>query len=64
MIRVRFPVWKQAKWLHPQVASYLIGPRKGRFNNDGTVNDMPGHSVPLAALGGSILLVCFLGPML
>ena len=43
-----------------QIACYIIGPRKGRFNSDGTVNEMPGHSVPLAALGGSLLLVCFL----
>jgi len=42
------------------VSCYIIGPRKGRFNSDGTANDMPGHSVPLAALGGGILLVCFL----
>jgi len=42
------------------VACYIIGPRKGRFNLDGTANDIPGHSVPLAALGGGILLVCFL----
>ncbi len=42
------------------MACYIIGPRKGRFNLDGTANDIPGHSVPLAALGGGILLVCFL----
>jgi Amt family ammonium transporter len=42
------------------VSCIAIRPRKGRFNSDGTINEMPGHSVPLAALGGGILLACFL----
>ena len=32
----------------------------GRFDNNGKVIDMPGHSVPMAALGGFILLFGFL----
>ena len=42
------------------VAAYLIGPRLGRFTKDGKPIDMPGHSVPLAGLGGFILLFGFL----
>ena len=42
------------------VACAFIGPRKGRFTNQGDPIDMPGHSVPLAALGGFILLFGFL----
>jgi len=42
------------------VACAFIGPRKGRFTNTGQPIDMPGHSVPLAALGGFILLFGFL----
>ena len=42
------------------VACAFIGPRKRRFTNAGKPIDMPGHSVPLAALGGFILLFGFL----
>ncbi len=42
------------------VATFLIGPRQGRFDKDGKPCDMPGHSVPLAGLGGFILLFGFL----
>ena len=31
-----------------------------RFKDDGKVNDIPGHSVPLAGLGGFILIFGFL----
>ena len=31
-----------------------------RFSDDGSVSDLPGHSVPLAGLGGFILLFGFL----
>ena len=37
-----------------------MGPRLGRFTKDGRPIPMPGHSVPLAALGGFILLFGFL----
>jgi Amt family ammonium transporter len=33
----------------------LIGPRKGKFGKDGKVNAIPGHNMPLAALGVFIL---------
>ena len=42
------------------VGCILIGPRLGRFDEDGKPLSMPGHSVPLAALGGFILLFGFL----
>jgi Amt family ammonium transporter len=33
----------------------LIGPRKGKYGKDGRVNVIPGHNMPLAALGVFIL---------
>ena len=42
------------------VACGIIGPRIGRFSADGTIQDLPGHSVPFTALGGFILLFGFL----
>ena len=42
------------------VGCAIIKPRMGRFDNNGKVIDMPGHSVPMAALGGFILLFGFL----
>merc|ERR1719402_541668 len=42
------------------VGCYFMGARKGRFNKQGNPIDMPGHSVPLAALGGFILIFGFL----
>lgn len=37
------------------VASYLVGPRTGRFNEDGTVNTLPQQSVVLQTLGTLII---------
>ena len=42
------------------VGCYFVGPRKGRFTDDGKPAQMAGHSVPLSALGGFILLFGFL----
>ena len=39
---------------------YFMGARRGRFNKKGEPIDMPGHSVPLAGLGGFILIFGFL----
>ncbi len=36
-------------------AAWIIGPRLGRFEDDGTANVIPGHSVTFAALGTLIL---------
>ena len=36
-------------------AAYIIGPRMDRFNPDGSVNVIPGHSLTFAALGTLIL---------
>merc|ERR1719336_3136216 len=37
-----------------------MGPRRGRFNKRGEPLEMPGHSIPLAGLGGFILIFGFL----
>ncbi len=37
----------------------LMGPRIGRFDKNGRAVPMPGHSVPLSALGGLILVFGF-----
>lgn len=37
------------------VGAWLVGPRIGRYNSDGSVNPMPGHNVPFAALGTLVL---------
>ncbi|XP_078492621.1 ammonium transporter 2 [Ciona intestinalis] len=42
------------------VGAIILGPRIGRFNKDGSVNDLPGHTVTVAALGGFILFVGFM----
>lgn len=42
------------------VGCYFIKPRRGRFTTTGNPIDMPGHSVPLAGLGGFILIFGFL----
>mmetsp|Transcript_31004 Transcript_31004/g.52394 ORF Transcript_31004/g.52394 Transcript_31004/m.52394 type:complete len:504 (-) Transcript_31004:328-1839(-) len=43
------------------VAAIALGPRKGRFNPDGTVNPVPAHSVPMMLLGTIILWVGWYG---
>merc|ERR1719334_1926763 len=40
-------------------AALFLGPRIGRFDEKGRVQDIKGHSVPLAALGGFILFFGF-----
>ena len=42
------------------VGCIFIGRRKGRFNEDGSVVDIPGHSVPITFIGGFSLLFGFL----
>ena len=36
-------------------AAWVIGPRLGRFNDDGSVNVIPGHSLTFAVLGTLVL---------
>ena len=38
-------------------AAYVVGPRLGRFNDDGSANVIPGHSITFAVLG--TLILCF-----
>ena len=42
-------------------AAYLLGPRIGKFNKDGSSNTIPGHSLTLAALGVFILWMGWFG---
>lgn len=37
------------------VGAKMIGPRIGKYNEDGSVNAIPGHSIPLGALGVFLL---------
>ncbi|MEX2599054.1 MAG: ammonium transporter [Dehalococcoidia bacterium] len=39
----------------------LVGPRLGRFNPDGSVNDMPGHNVTFVVIGTFILFFGWFG---
>lgn len=39
----------------------ILGPRIGKYNEDGTVNAIPGHNIPLGALGVFILWFCWFG---
>ncbi len=43
------------------VAAIMLGPRRGKFNADGSVNALPGHSMPLGFLGVMILWVGWYG---
>ncbi len=36
-------------------AAYVVGPRLGRYNEDGSVNVIPGHSMTFAVLGTLVL---------
>lgn len=39
----------------------LLGPRIGKYRSDGTQHAIPGHSIPLATLGGFILWLGWFG---
>jgi Amt family ammonium transporter len=41
--------------------SLVIGPRIGKFRRDGTVGIMPGHNLPMAAIGTGILAFGWFG---
>lgn len=39
----------------------VIGPRRGKFNKDGTPNAIPGHNIPMAFIGAFILAFGWFG---
>lgn len=43
------------------VGAKTLGPRIGKYNKDGSVNAIPGHNLPIAALGVFILWFCWFG---
>lgn len=43
------------------VGAKIVGPRIGKYNEDGTANAIPGHNIPLGALGVFILWFCWFG---
>ena len=40
---------------------HVLGPRKGKYNSDGSSNPMPGSNIPMAALGAWILWLGWFG---
>lgn len=43
------------------VGAYMVGPRTGKFNADGTANPIPGHNLPMAFLGTFLLAFGWFG---
>jgi Amt family ammonium transporter len=43
------------------VGAWVLGPRIGKFNKDGSSNAIPGHNVPMALLGTIILFFGWFG---
>jgi Amt family ammonium transporter len=43
------------------VGAYVVGPRVGKFNEDGTANPIPGHNLPMAFLGTFLLAFGWFG---
>src|SRR2546430_3358359 len=43
------------------VTAILLGPRRGKYNPDGTVNAIPGHNIPMALVGTFILAFGWFG---
>ena len=43
------------------VGAIIVGPRLGKYNSDGSVNALPGHSMPLGLLGVMILWIGWYG---
>lgn len=41
--------------------AYVLGPRLGKFNKDGSPNAIPGHHIPMAVLGTMILAFGWIG---
>ncbi|WP_245293914.1 ammonium transporter [Methylobrevis pamukkalensis] len=38
-----------------------LGPRVGRYNADGSVNDLPGHNMPMSLIGLMLIVMGFFG---
>jgi Amt family ammonium transporter len=43
------------------VTARLLGPRRGKYNADGSVNAIPGHNIPMALIGTFILAFGWFG---
>jgi Amt family ammonium transporter len=43
------------------IFAWLIGPRLGKYNKDGSINPMPAHNIPMAILGTFILAFGWFG---
>ena len=43
------------------VGAWIIGPRIGKYNKDGTPNAIPGHNIPMAIIGTFILAFGWFG---
>jgi len=43
------------------VGAWIVGPRLGKFNKDGSANPIPGHSIPMAVIGTFILAFGWFG---
>ncbi len=43
------------------VMSWLLGPRIGKYNKDGSANAIPGHNIPMAVIGTFILAFGWFG---
>ncbi|MFQ3671896.1 MAG: ammonium transporter [Verrucomicrobiia bacterium] len=43
------------------VGAWVVGPRAGKFNPDGSSNPIPGHNIPMAILGTFILAFGWFG---
>ncbi|HCI45917.1 MAG TPA: ammonium transporter [Rhodospirillaceae bacterium] len=43
------------------VGALILGPRKGKYNADGSINPMPGANLPLATLGTFVLWLGWFG---
>ena len=43
------------------VGAWLIGPRTGKYNKDGSPNPIPGHNIPMAVIGTFILAFGWFG---
>jgi ammonium transporter, Amt family len=43
------------------VGAWIVGPRLGKFNRDGSANPIPGHNIPMAVIGTFILAFGWFG---